>query len=186
MNIKIYIANLGKYNEGELVGDWIELPATQEELNELYAEIKLGYFDEDGNYHHGYEEDGYFYEEWAIHDYEAPFRIDEYESISNLNEIAEVLSGANREQVKIAVELIDYGIEGDLLDAVTRVINYRDISIHHGANMSEIARRYYEENGMLDMDNYLARFIDWDRVGREMNNNGTFIQVEDELWVEVY
>lgn len=24
--LKIYIANLGKYNEGELVGKWVELP----------------------------------------------------------------------------------------------------------------------------------------------------------------
>ena len=27
-----YITNLGKYNEGELVGEWVKFPTTSEEL----------------------------------------------------------------------------------------------------------------------------------------------------------
>lgn len=30
--INIYLTNLGKYNEGELVGEWVELPVSDEEL----------------------------------------------------------------------------------------------------------------------------------------------------------
>ena len=37
--LKIYIANLGKYNEGELVGKWVELPC--EDLDEVLKEIKV-------------------------------------------------------------------------------------------------------------------------------------------------
>ena len=32
--IKVYLANLGKYNEGELVGEWLELPCTEEEMEQ--------------------------------------------------------------------------------------------------------------------------------------------------------
>ena len=35
--LKIYITNLGKYNEGELVGKWVELPC--EDLDEVLKEI---------------------------------------------------------------------------------------------------------------------------------------------------
>lgn len=37
--LKIYIANLGKYNEGELVGKWVELPC--EDLDEVLKEIEV-------------------------------------------------------------------------------------------------------------------------------------------------
>lgn len=30
--LSIFVTNLGKYNEGELVGEWLELPATDEEI----------------------------------------------------------------------------------------------------------------------------------------------------------
>lgn len=34
--MKIYLTNLGKYNEGQLVGEWVELPVSQEELKEVF------------------------------------------------------------------------------------------------------------------------------------------------------
>lgn len=49
--MRIYIANLGKYNEGELVGDWFTPPVDYDEMAE-----RIGLNDE--------------YEEYAIHDYE--------------------------------------------------------------------------------------------------------------------
>lgn len=83
--LKIYIANLGKYNEGELVGKWVELPC--EDLDEVLKEIEVV--------------DGTAYEEYAIHDYESDIEglnIGEYDNIFSLNEIAEKLN-----------ELSDYG-----------------------------------------------------------------------------
>ena len=63
-DMQVYIANLGKYNEGELVGAWFTFPIDFEEVKE-----KIGLNDE--------------YEEYAIHDYELPFTVDEYTSIGD-------------------------------------------------------------------------------------------------------
>ena len=52
---KIYLTNLGKYNEGELVGKWIDLPISEEELEATLEEIGI---------------DGEKYEETFITDYE--------------------------------------------------------------------------------------------------------------------
>ena len=52
----IHISNLGKYNEGELVGAWFTPPVDFEEVKE-----RIGLNDE--------------YEEYAIHDYELPFEL---------------------------------------------------------------------------------------------------------------
>ena len=48
-DMQVYIANLGKYNEGELVGDWFSLPLDEEVIAE-----RIGLNAE--------------YEEYAIHD----------------------------------------------------------------------------------------------------------------------
>ena len=63
--MRIYIANLGKYNEGELVGAWFTPPVDFEEVKE-----RISLNDE--------------YEEYAIHDYELPFEIDEYTPIEEI------------------------------------------------------------------------------------------------------
>ena len=37
--MRIYIANLGKYNKGELVGAWFTLPVDYDEMAELFAPL---------------------------------------------------------------------------------------------------------------------------------------------------
>ena len=36
-----FITNLGKYNEGELVGEWVKFPTTAEELKEVFKSCLL-------------------------------------------------------------------------------------------------------------------------------------------------
>ena len=55
-----FITNLGKYNEGELVGEWVKFPTTAEELKEVFKRIGIGQKDDFGNP----------YEEWFITDYD--------------------------------------------------------------------------------------------------------------------
>ena len=33
-----FITNLGKYNEGELVGEWVKFPTTSEELQQVFTQ----------------------------------------------------------------------------------------------------------------------------------------------------
>jgi hypothetical protein len=39
--MKIFLTNLGKYNEGELIGEWVELPVSQEELQKVFERIGI-------------------------------------------------------------------------------------------------------------------------------------------------
>ena len=41
-----FITNLGKYNEGELVGEWVKFPTTAEELKKVFGSVK--YFSQNG------------------------------------------------------------------------------------------------------------------------------------------
>ena len=69
-DIAVYIANLGKYNEGYLVGAWFTFPIDEEDVKE-----KIGLNEQ--------------YEEYAIHDTDNfPIAIGEYVSIEELNEVS--------------------------------------------------------------------------------------------------
>jgi hypothetical protein len=72
MEMQVYIANLGKYNEGETVGAWFTPPIDMEEVRE-----RIGLNGE--------------YEEIAVHDYELPFEIHEYTPISEINRLCEMV-----------------------------------------------------------------------------------------------
>lgn len=72
--IRIYVANLHMYNSGNMLGNWFELPVSK---HQIFRALKIG-------------QEG-FGEEWIILDYEAPFKICEYESIDKLNHYAEKL-----------------------------------------------------------------------------------------------
>ena len=39
-----YITNLGKYNEGYLVGEWVKFPITNEEMQMVYYRLRLPRF----------------------------------------------------------------------------------------------------------------------------------------------
>ena len=81
-DMAVYIANLGKYNEGYLVGAWFTFPIDEEDVKE-----KIGLNEQ--------------YEEYAIHDTDNfPIAIGEYVSIEELNEMYEMIE-----------ELPDYIVE---------------------------------------------------------------------------
>ena len=158
-NIRIYIANLGKYNEGYLVGEWIDLPATEEELEDLYVRIKVGHYNEKGEYEAGYYEDGSFYEEVAIHDYESEIsglEIGEYDDIQRLSELAEELE---REDLEV-VEAIIEATSCDIWEAVGR----HDVHFYKNQTVADVAREVIEN--CYNIPEELIDYIDYERYAQ--------------------
>ena len=79
--MQIYLTNLGKYNEGELVGLLLKLPVTDEEIQTVLTKISIGKH----------------YEEIFITDYENDLglKVDEHTSLSVLNEVAKCVDSLN-------------------------------------------------------------------------------------------
>ena len=47
-DFEAFVTNLGKYNEGMLVGEWVKLPTTEEEMQKVFERIGIGKQDEFG------------------------------------------------------------------------------------------------------------------------------------------
>ena len=92
--LKIFITNLGKYNEGELIGEWLDLPATEDEIDELMERIGIG------------EE----YEEVFITDYESDLniKVGEYDNIEALNEMADEIASLDEWELETLEALLTY------------------------------------------------------------------------------
>lgn len=87
--MQIYIADLDAYNSGNLKGEWIELPTKNKEIQEvILRQSKNGQSD------------------FAIHDYELPFEIEEYTDPIIVNELCETIE--NLELNKYLIEHLEY------------------------------------------------------------------------------
>ena len=85
--MRVYIVNLGTYNEGNPIGGWFTCPVDEDEVAD-HLELNGAY------------------EEYAIHDYELPFEIAEYTPLEELNrlcEMAEEFIGTPLEQDRKSV-----------------------------------------------------------------------------------
>lgn len=152
-DMRVYIVNLGKYNEGEIVGAWFTFPIDFEEVKE-----KIGLTDQ--------------YEEYAVHDYEMFYPVDAYTSISELNRSWEILIELPAEiQTEIYALLTHFGSIEEISE------HQEDIIIHSDCeDMEDVARYYIEETGALgEVPASLLNYIDYQAYGRDLELSGTFI-----------
>ena len=182
--IKLYLANLGKYNEGILKGEWVELPLSETELEEVMVNIGVAHYDKEGNFvpyvietdEKGYE---YVYEEYAIHDYETDLNISisEYSSLDNLNAIAENVEKYELDYVNVllddgAIDMKDL-IEGDLEEIMQ---NYTFVELEPNMNEEqEVGYAYVDEvcGGLECLSKeILERYFDYEAFGRDILLSG--------------
>lgn len=163
-DMQVYIANLGKYNEGELVGAWFKLPVDFEEVKE-----KIGLDDE--------------YEEYSIHDYELPFDIDEYTPLEELNRLYELVCDLPEDlQSELSALLTHFSSIEELSE------HQDDIILHSGCDdMADVARYYIEETGMLgEVPANLQNYIDYESFGHDLELSGTFIHTSRGIFEIIY
>lgn len=155
VEMKVYIANLGKYNEGELVGAWFTPPIDFEEMEE-----RIGLNGE--------------YEEYAIYDYEMPFDISEYTSISDINRLCEMVMELEGSPIFDELKEIQgmwFSSMEELLENADDIICYSDCD-----SMEDIARYYIEETGQLgEVPSNLQNYIDYEALGRDMEIEGSYL-----------
>lgn len=157
---RIWIGNLGKYNEGELVGEWVDLPC--DDFDEVFERIGIN------------EE----YEETFIADFENDYGYDvsEWDSLTMLNEVAETLEGLSDFECDVFEALHDDGLN---FDEIMDIIERGDYVCWWGCDdMSDVAYSAYEASGQLaELERIICpSYIDWDAIGRDMSLEGSFYE----------
>ena len=160
-----FITNLGKYNEGELVGEWVKFPTTAEELKKVFDRIGIGQKDEFGQP----------YEEWFITDYDCYVgalydKLGEYENLDELNYLAsklEEMGQGEYAQFQAAMEVGDHS--GSLQEIINLTDNLDCYDLYPSIqDYDDLGRYYIEELDAMQVPEHLRNYIDYEAYGRDV------------------
>lgn len=150
IEIKGFITNLGKYNEGELIGEWVTFPIDEDDFADVLERIGIN---------NEYTE--YFFTDFE-NDVGVDFGFSEYGTMDTLNEYAEKLNEWDTDTLAAAIcfELPQYVIDED----PNCFVLFPTINSNY-----DLGYYIVNESGMYDTSNFgiLAEYIDYEAVGRD-------------------
>ena len=143
-----YITNLGKYAEGQFVGETLKFPATTEEVQSLLKNIGV---------------DGVRYEEFFITAFDGDVMglydyLTEYENLDELNHLAHLISELDSDEIETLEAALNKGDHtSSVADIINLVHNLDCYSLHPSVTDDEtLGRIYVEDMELLDVpDNVL-------------------------------
>ncbi|GAA5107532.1 antirestriction protein ArdA [Orbus sasakiae] len=168
--ISVFITNLGRYNEGELVGEWLSLPTSQEELANCLKRIGI---------------DGVNYEEYFLTDYESTVDgvssyISQYSNLNELNYLAYQLE----ELTNVEIELYEAIIYiGEYVQSLADLINLPDNldcfqCLWDVKDEYDLGYYWIDESGCYSTKELgnLMNYFDYERYGHDiaLEQGGTF------------
>lgn len=158
MNMSIYLTNLGKYNEGYLVGKWVKLPVSEDKLCTVLDEI-------------GINEQ---YEEYFITDYETDILgmrgvIGEYSSVVALNDFAKMLCNlldSDEEKFRAVIEAENCTSISEALELIAALDDF-DLLPDVDSD-EELGYYYVDELGSIEIPDALTSYFDYEAYGRDI------------------
>lgn len=167
--LSAYVTNLGKYNEGALVGEWVQFPTTKEKINEVFKNIGIGGI----------------YEEWFITDYESDIdyltdSLGEFENLNELNYLAEMIDNLYEMDVETLQGTLCLESVSSVADIINVIENLDDCFVRYPGVEDDRNLGWYivNESGYYDTKDLgpLADYIDYEALGRDadINAGGTY------------
>ena len=155
-----YITNLGKYNEGEVVGETLKFPTTTVEVQALLKRIGV---------------DGVRYEEFFITSFDGDVLglydyLTEYENLDELNHLACLLSELDQSDLEKFEAVIDCGSHtSSVADLINLTQNLDCYEFYPDIENEEDLGRYFSED--LPIPDELKDYFDYEAYGRDISIN---------------
>ena len=168
--LEAYVTNLGKYNEGELIGEWVKFPVSKEEYQDVLERIGIK---------PGYEE--IFITDYNSDIYGLTQNLGEFESVESLNYLAGSIRALEPEELdkfkavmESGIDLREEGIRGlvnltenldcyEFMPDVTNEVSYGEYIIK---NYIEGVNNLPTINGVE-----ITAYLDAERIGRDASIN---------------
>lgn len=158
-----YITNLGKYAEGQLVGETLKFPATTEEVQSLLKNIGV---------------DGVLYEEFFITAFDGDVMglydyLTEYENLDELNHLAHLISELDSDEIETLEAALNKGDHTSSVEDIINLVHNLDCyDLHPGVTDDEtLGRIYVEDMELLDVPDNVLPYFDFEAYGRDMRIN---------------
>lgn len=158
--LSVFVTNLGKYNEGALVGQWVNLPTTPEHMQQVFKDIGI---------------DGKNYEETFLTDVQTNILglrdlVREHSNLNELNYLADKIQNLDQwDFQKYEAILCDHVT--DMQDAINLTESLDNFDVIPDINNDyDLGNYYVEEAGIYDLSQMgnLANYIDYESFGRDV------------------
>lgn len=174
--LKLYITDLSAYNNGFLVGEWVTLPLSGKELYLAIQQVL-----NEGEY---LCQSDVTHEEIFITDYEwvgqSLFDVGEYDSPWDVNDDVGKLSELSESKKKAVAFLLNQQITYDVDDAIGKA---DDVIIHENQTLEDVAYELLQEYYKVDkLPPLIANHIDYEGVAKELDYDGTYFEVEGDVF----
>ena len=156
--LKGFITNLGKYNEGYLIGEWITFPVSEEDLKEVLDRIGIN---------EEYEE--YFFTDWE-NDYDINFDFGEYENIDHVNEVIEAVENLDFSELELLKAVCE--CEGSYAIDHIEEFNPDDYIFYEGMTLDEVAYDIVEGSYATKENKFLLRYFDYEAFSSDLSFEG--------------
>ncbi len=155
-----YITNLGKYNEGELVGETLKFPTSPQAVQALLKHIGV---------------DGIRYEEFFITSFDGDVLglydyLGEYENLDELNHLACLLSELDQGELEKFEAVLHTGAHtSSVADIINLTQNLDCFEFYPEIENEEDLGRYWAED--LPIPEELKDYFDYEEYGRDISIN---------------
>ena len=156
--LKGFITNLGKYNEGYLIGEWITFPISEEDLATALERIGINA---------QYEE--YFFTDWE-NDYDINFNFGEYENIDHINEVIEAVENLDFSELQLLKAVCE--CEGSYAIDHIEEFNPDNYIWYEGMTLEEVAYDIVEGSYATKENEFLLRYFDYEAFSRDLSFEG--------------
>jgi len=166
MSIRVYITDLSAYNQGFLIGEWIELGIDEDELSKSIKRIlKMG------------EEackDGSIHEEYFLTDWEGEefFQVGEYTNVYELNREVARFNELNLYdgQKRCVSFLLSNNIVSNLGEALEK---YEECLFYEDMTFLDLAYEIVDEQGVLDgLSQFVSNYFDYEKFASDLPLDG--------------
>lgn len=161
LELKAWIGNLGAYNAGHLLGEWVTFPIDEDESVELLKRIGVA------------NEKGEIYRDYFIADYDCEFDagelIGDYPSINYLNEIAEFLDKWDEKAFLAACEYALF--YGETMEDLLERDPYDWWYFSWIDNLEELGRHFLQEEVTYSQFGFIEQYFNFEEFGSDMNSS---------------
>jgi antirestriction protein len=173
--LEVFITDLQAYNEGYLVGRWFTLPVLEDRLSQVISDVFREGEEACGTEDH----EEYFISDFSWGDHEL-FDVGEYSNLSQINEQLQQLEDKSDHELKAIAFLLSESLATDIDDAISKA---DDVIIHSNQSMEDIAYDLIQEcYNIHELSPIIANHIDYQGIGRDLEMDGNYFEVGNDIY----
>lgn len=159
-NISIFLTNLRAYDEGDVIGEWVRLPCSAEDMQQVFERNYIT------------NESGWFISDYELKDSLSNMKsgISMYTDVDEINYVAAVLDELPDDDYKKFECIVSSGIKSfsSVIDYVTLARNLDCYDVLPAKDEEEIGRCLMKDKRLPDINGIpLSEYIDYKAIGRQ-------------------